>query len=695
MTDRQAADLLIELGCEELPPGAVDALRDAFFEGIAQGLDKALVEFDREGSRAYSTPRRLAVLMSRVAPSQPDRQIERRGPSLSAAFDGDGRPTAAASGFARSVGLEVSQLETLETDEGEWLYCRRQVPGKALGELIFPLIQGTLKQLPIPRPMRWSRHEFSFVRPVHWVVAMHGGEVLPGSIFGKASGRLTRGHRVHSPGPHEIGRAGDYASVLKRARVIANPEARGRRIRELAEAEDPRVMVDPAVLAEVNNLVEWPVAVSCRFDEAFLEVPHEALIASMQSHQRFFPVGAKADAPGRPAITNRFIAIINTESRDIEVVRRGLERVIRPRLADARFFLEQDQKRPLADYLPRLDEVVFQSKIGTIGDKTKRIVRISKKLAEDFRADAATCTRAASLCKCDLVTQMVGEFPELQGVIGARYALASGETPEVAMAVGEHYAPRFAGDAIPASEAGRIVSLADRLDTLAGVFAAGLKPSGNKDPFALRRAALGLVRILSEAALPLDLDKALAFAGEGLSKRVPCDGALLLEVKDFIVQRARGHYRERGFGAELINAVLASPWKNIPDLEARLQALDGFMGRAEAASLAAANKRIRNILRKAEESDLPDVRERLLALKEEKRLFDEIRRISQQISPLMAASDYAASLAHLAELKEPVDTFFDDVLVMEEDDALRRNRLALLASLKAQFDQIADLSVFN
>ena len=695
MAPESSADLLIELGCEELPPKSVDALREGLFSGVADGLEKANIEFDRGSSCSFSTPRRLALLLTAVAGKQPDQIIERRGPAVAAAFDDAGKPTAAAEGFARSVGLEVGQLERLDTDKGKWLFCKQAAPGKPLGELLFGIIETALRQLPIPRPMRWGDHDFTFVRPLHWLVVLHGDRPLGGTVLGQAAGRATYGHRVHAPGPHVLAGAGDYQQTLLNARVVADPDARRARIVEALKATNERVILDEALLDEVNNLVEWPVAVPCRFDEVFLEVPHAALIASMQDHQKFFPVSAAGDGADGTTISNRFVAISNIKSTDVAQVRRGYERVIRPRLADARFFLEQDQKKPLGDYAPLLDDVVFQEKIGTIGDKTRRIIEISKQLASFLDADTATAVRAAALSKCDLMTHMVGEFPELQGTMGAHYALVSKETPEVAQAIGEHYAPRFAGDAIPASPAGRIVSLADRADTLVAIFAAGLAPSGNKDPFALRRAALGLVRILSQASLPVPPRTLAAWAAGALAGTLEVEPELVADVEAFVIQRARGHYRERGFGAELITAVLASRWKHFPDLEARLDALNAFMGRDEAASLAQANKRIGNILRKAEEKPAAKPNEKLLKLEEEQRLFDEINDLSEQIKPLMRASDYAAALEALASLKKPVDEFFDTVLVMDEDDDLRRNRLALLARLKALFDDIADLSVLG
>jgi glycyl-tRNA synthetase beta chain len=688
----EAADLLVEIGCEELPPKSLDALREALYAGIADGLQKQGIAFDAANSRGFSTPRRLAALFRGVAARQPDQTQERRGPALAAAFDASGAPTRAAQGFARSVGLEVADLDRVETDQGAWLFARVEQPGQSLDDLIFPILEQALRQLPVPRPMRWYDNDFSFVRPVHWVVLMHGTRVIKGTLLGQPAGRSTRGHRVHGPGPHDLPSSEHYVEVLEGAYVIADPDRRRERIRAALLSTDPHVLVDDALLDEVNNLVEWPVAIACRFEEVFLQVPHVALIASMQDHQKFFPVQDPAQ-PGR--VTNRFVAIANLESQDVTAVREGYERVIRPRLADARFFLEQDQKRPLEAYLPALDRSIFQQKIGTIGDKSRRISSISRKLAEILQIDPGAGSRAALLAKCDLMTQMVGEFPELQGLMGRHYAAASGEPPEVADAIGEHYAPAFAGDAIPKSAAGRIVSIADRADTLVGIFAAGLRPTGNKDPFALRRAALGLVRILLEAALDLPLNRILALAANELSESVNADPSLLLEIRDFIVERLRHYYREQGYGSELISAALVSDWDTLPDLDLRLKAIDGFMGQDAAASLAAANKRIGNILKKSEEGFSAKIETDRFELAEEEDLFNEVMRLNQEIEPLMKRRDYAASLLALSRLKEPVDAFFDAVMVMDEDPVLRNNRLALLARLKALFDDIADLSVLG
>lgn len=686
------ADLLIELGCEELPPKALFDIQQAFFHAVKAGLEKQNFGFEADGSRSFSTPRRLAVLIRGVAAYQPEQDLDRRGPAVVAAFDAEGKATTAAIGFARSVGKEVSELETLSTDKGEWLFTRQHVPGKPLAELIFPILEHSIRQLPVPRPMRWAGHDFSFVRPVHWLVVLHGNQVYPGTLLGQEAADMTRGHRIHAPGPHRITQVTEYDQVLQSAYVVADHERRRNLIREKLLKCNENVHIDPKLLEEVNNLVEWPVAIQCAFDKEFLSVPHAALVASMQDHQKFFPV---MESAGSDKISNQFIAIANLESTDPSLVREGFERVIRPRLADARFFLQQDLKKPLEDYFEALDQVIFQQKLGTIGDKSRRVSRLSSKIADLISIDPEQASRAAMLSKCDLMTQMVSEFPELQGTMGHHYALAGGENPDVARAIEEHYLPRFAGDRIPTTDVGRVLGISDRLDTLVSIFAAGLRPSGNKDPFALRRAALGIVRILLESGLILPLKQLLELAAEELSGQMSVEASVLDDLREFVIERARYHYRDQGFGAKLINAAIASDWDSLPDLDLRLKALDKFMGQDAATSLAASNKRIGNILRKSERRFSEHIDTDRLLLAEEKQLFEEIMSLEQQVIPLLDEADYEASLKLLAGLRTTVDLFFDSVMVMDEDADLRANRLALLFRLKSLFGRIADLSVLG
>ena len=486
-TSDGSADLLIELGCEELPPKSLPKLGQALFSGFSAQLKKTQLTFNASTSRVYYTPRRLTLLMSGVAERQPDQVIERKGPALAAAYDGNNQPTPAATGFARSVGKPVDQLETLKTDKGEWLYCQIEKAGQKLEDLLFPLLEGVLAGLPVAKPMRWASHDFSFIRPVHWLVVLHGSKVINGSLFGLKAGNLTRGHRIHSPGPHEISNTGIYEKLLESACVEVNQFKRQTTIKRQAiaagESAGGRALIDKDLLEEVTNLVEWPRSICGSFDPEFLEVPAQALIASMQDHQKFFPI---VDSDSDQLLA-RFIAVANLESLDFKAVRKGFERVIRPRLSDARFFWDQDNKSSIEDWLPQLDNVVFQKNLGTVRDKSKRIAIISKKIAEVTKFDESASSRAAVLCKCDLVSQMVTEFPELQGIMGSYYASQSGELDTVARAIGEHYLPAYSGDILPSHAIGKIVAIADRLDTLTGIFATGLKPSGNKDPFARSR----------------------------------------------------------------------------------------------------------------------------------------------------------------------------------------------------------------
>jgi glycyl-tRNA synthetase beta chain len=691
-TERSSPDdLLIEIGCEELPPKSLDGLREALFAAVVSGLEKEHLNFSKAESTAYSSPRRLALLIKTVAAGQPDQDLQRRGPAMAAAFDQDGKASRAAEGFARSVGMTVEQLETLENDKGSWLVAQVHVAGKTLDELIFPILQSAVRQLPVAKPMRWSDHDFSFVRPVHWLVVMHGCRVMKGELLGQAAGNQTRGHRFHSPGPHSLSSAGQYLETLRGARVLADQKERKSSIKEQLLALSPATRIDSALLTEVNNLVEWPVAIKCSFDAEFLKVPHEALVASMQDHQKFFPILSTQDSAD---VSNEFITVANIESSDEQQVKDGFERVIRPRLADAQFFLEQDQKHSLEQYSKGLDALLFQKKIGSIGDKSRRMSAISKNLSEYLSLSDPAFERSAQLAKCDLLTQMVGEFPELQGTMGRYYALHSGESTEVAQAIEGHYLPRFAGDNIPADVYGQVLGLSDRCDTLVAIFAAGLKPGGNKDPFALRRSALGLVRILLEAGLDVAPGVLLAMAAAELSAQgVDIESGLQGEILEFINERAKSYFREAGHGTEIVNASMASPWNTLSDLQARLQSLSSFMGNESGQSLAAANKRIGNILRKSAPVDIGSFNESRVLLEEERHLFDEVNAAEEALKPLLKEGHYADALEALSLLRPSVDRFFDAVMVMDEDVELRNNRLVLLSRLKGLFDQVADLSV--
>jgi glycyl-tRNA synthetase beta chain len=690
-----SADLLIELGCEELPPKSLSILGQTLFDEFLNQLNKAGLTFNAADSRAYYTPRRLALLISGVAARQPDQVMDRKGPALVAAFDSENKPTPAANGFARSVGKTVDELDTLKTDAGEWLYCRVEKPGQLLEDLFLPMLETALAALPVAKPMRWASNEFSFIRPVHWLVAMHGSKVLKSNLFGLNSGNTTRGHRIHSPGPHEIPTASDYEQVLESACVLADQEKRRdmieKQVISLGEKAGGKAVIDENLLAEVTNLVEWPRSICGSFDTEFLSVPAEALIASMQDHQKFFPIVSN----DKGALTNRFIAVANLDSLDFDAVREGFERVIRPRLSDARFFWDQDNKSSLEDWMQQLDSIVFQNTLGSVGDKSRRISVISKNIADKTGVDKVAAQRAASLCKCDLVSQMVGEFPELQGIMGRYYALQSGEKNEVALAIGDHYLPAFSGDRLATGAVGKVVALADRLDTLTGIFATGNKPSGNKDPFALRRAALGVVRILLDGELNIELDKCLAIAASTLQEQLPVTPQVLLELRQFILERLKHHLREKGYETSLVNAALDAPLGTLPDLVLRLDALREFMQHDVASDLAAANKRIGNILRKAGTLENTTINEDILVIKEEISLFKEIRRISNDLELLYKKADYTSALTLLAGLFDAVEAFFDKVMVMDDDPQVRNNRLNLLAELKGLFDRIANLALLG
>ena len=690
-----SADLLIELGCEELPPKSLARLGQTLFDGFLNQLKKAELTFNVEGSRAFYTPRRLALLISDVAARQPDQVIDRKGPALAAAFDAENQPTQAAAGFARSVGKSVDELETLKTDAGEWLFCRLEKPGQALEVLLYPMLEKALAALPVAKPMRWASNDFSFIRPVHWLVVMHGSRILDGSLFGLDAANTTRGHRIHSPGPHEIATASDYEDVLENACVIVDQLKRQELVKSqvvaLGDSAGGKALVDESLLAEVTNLVEWPRSICGSFDTEFLTVPAEALVASMQDHQKFFPVVSTSNGK----LMNRFIAVANLESLDFDAVRKGFERVIRPRLADARFFWDQDNKSSIENWVQQLDDIVFQNKLGSVGDKSRRIATISEKIAEETGFDSVAAKRSATLCKCDLVSHMVGEFPELQGIMGRYYALQSGETHEVAQAIGDHYLPAFSGDSLATHAVGKIVALADRLDTLTGIFATGLKPTGNKDPFALRRAALGVIRILLDGELDIEVDRTLAVAALPLQEQLPVSPEVLLELRQFILDRCKHYLREQGYDTSLVSAALDAPLGTLPDLVIRLDALREFMKHEVASGLAAANKRIGNILRKSGPVSDNTINENILLIDEERKLFEEVREISINLNELYKKADYAAALTLLAGLSTSIEAFFDKVMVMDDDPEVRNNRLSLLAELKGLFDRIANLALLG
>ncbi|HEV2622512.1 MAG TPA: glycine--tRNA ligase subunit beta [Frateuria sp.] len=709
-----AKSLLIELGTEELPPKALDELSQAFLDGIVQGLGKRGIEAALDQARAYCTPRRLAVLVPAVVATQPDQQVERRGPAVGAALDAQGQPSKALLGFAQSCGVEVAQLEKQETDKGAWFVFRAVKPGQSLAALLPEIVEEALKGLPVPRPMRWADHDYAFVRPVHWLVMLHGADIIDGEVLGLKSGRKSRGHRFMHPNPVHVTDADGWLDALRAAKVLVDPLERRERIRaEVARVATqtggvPRL--DGALLDEIANLTEWPTAIACAFEREFLAVPPEALVTTMETNQKFVPV---FDAAGR--LTEHFVGIANIESKDPVEIRKGYERVIRPRFADAKFFWDEDLKTPLASYQEPLNNVTYQQALGSLWDKSVRVAELARVIAARVGVDAGAATRAASLSKCDLLTRMVGEFPELQGVMGRHYAQRQGEGEAVATALDSYYQPRFAGDAIAGDAVGQVLAVAERFDTLAGIFAVGLKPSGTKDPFALRRAALGLARTLVEGGLELDLRASFAEALELLPEAALVAGlkpgkdgkppalnagarraALVAELTDFVFDRLRGYYAEMGFTSEQFEAVLATGPATLPDFDRRLRAVMEFGRRPEAMSLAAANKRVANILRKAQEEtgEIPggEVDPACFELPAEHDLAAALDAAVADTAASRANGDYTAVLARLARLQAPVDAFFDKVLVNAEDPRVRANRLALLARLQAQFSAVADIA---
>jgi glycyl-tRNA synthetase beta chain len=687
-------DFLVELGTEELPPLALPELEQAFAAGIRTGLAQASLPHGELTS--FATPRRLAVLVRDLAVMQPAQTIKLKGPPVSAAFDKDGKPTAAATKFAEKCGAAVAALTRVTEGKGEFLFFAGSKAGLATASLLPAIVQRSLDQLPIPKRMRWGSSSAEFVRPVHWLTLLFGAEVIPARILDTDAGNATRGHRFMAPQDFPLAEPAAYEATLRdKGKVIANFGARRALIREQVAAAaaslSGEALLGDSLLDEVTALVEWPSAIAGSFEARFLELPREVLISTLQQHQRYFPVQG-----GGAKLLPHFITVSNIESRDPSIVRAGNERVVRPRLSDAAFFWSQDRKQPLAARLPGLDAVTFQAKLGSIGDKVRRVVTLAGEIALLIDANQAQAQRAATLAKCDLLSAMVGEFPELQGIMGRYYALADGEPFDVAAAIDEHYLPRASGGALPATAAGVAVALADKLDTLAGIFAIGQKPSGTKDPFGLRRAAIGVLRILTEKKFDLDLRALVTRACELQPVQNP--GAQP-ELWDYLVERLRAHFLDAastggvaGVTTEMFDAVRASSPVSPLDFAARLTALAKFLGLPEAASLTAAYKRISNILKKAELGTIGTVNVSALVEPAEKALHEALAGIVTEVDRALAKRDYSAALTRLATLRPAVDGFFDAVLVNAEDVALRRNRLALLAHLRHHFTRIADLS---
>lgn len=695
-------DFLVEVGTEELPPKSLWALAESFRDGVASGLDAAGLAHGK--AAAYATPRRLAVFVRRLADTQGEQKVERRGPPVSAAFDANGQPTRAALAFAESCGVTVATLSRVTEAKGEFLFCSLTRPGAPAAQLLPGIVQRALDGLPIARRMRWGAGEVQFVRPVHWVVMLQGNDVVDCELLGLRAGRTTRGHRFHAPKPIVLRAPGGYVAALeKRGHVLVDFAARRERIRAgvvaAAQAAGGEALVDADVLNEVTALCEWPVPIAGSFDARFLDLPPEVLIATLQDHQRYFAARSAAGA-----LLPLFVAVANIESRDPAQVRAGNERVVRPRLADAAFFYAADRKQTLQSRRDDLKTVTFQARLGSLADKTARITALAGQVAQLAGSDAGTAQRAAELAKCDLLTAMVGEFPELQGVMGRYYAAHDDESGEVAAAIGEQYLPRFAGDALPATDAGLALAVADKLDTIVGIFAIGQKPTGAKDPFALRRAALGLLRILIEKRVGMDLRELIIAALDSVradvarmadGKSPPVADSVVDEVYDFMMERLRAWYLEGagGITTEMFDAVLDLRPVSPLDFDDRLRALVAFLALPEAASLTAANKRIGNILKKSGEQAGLRVDPRLLSDPAERQLAAALDEMRVEIEGTLAGRRYGEAMRRLATLRPVVDEFFDRVMVMADDAAIRANRLALLAALQKLFQHTANLSL--
>ncbi len=686
-------DLLIEVGTEELPPKSLKNLSESFKDQINQGLEA--LQISHGEVIAYASPRRLVVYIKNLASRGEDRKIEKKGPLKAAALNAAGEPTPAALGFAKTCGVSFSELTWVQGEKGEYLQYQGIEPGANIQSILPELIQKALGALPIPKMMRWGDYPFGFVRPVQWLVLLYGEEVIAANLMGVTSDRVTLGHRIHHPAPVSLNRAEDYLAALKKAFVLVDPKERSEKIlwnmNQLAEKHQATIIFDAELLEEVSAIVEWPVALVCHFEEKFLNVPREALISAMQGHQKCFALEDKKSGRLLPL----FMAIANLESQNPQVVIAGNERVMRARLSDAAFFYEKDLKNKFSDLLPRLETLTFQAKLGSVGDKVRRLIQLIQQIGGDKNA-----LRAAELSKADLMSEMVNEFPELQGIMGEYYARHQGESEFVAKALFEQYLPRFSGDKLPGSSSGKILALADRLDTLSGIFAIGLKPTGSKDPFALRRAMIGVIRLLTEGEMDFDLWALLDFALKPYETLLPKADkkAILGDLKSFALDRLKSFWLdEKKYDLVWVDAIIAKiialDVANLKDAEQRLQALIAFGKLKEAESLLAANKRVGNLLKKNQISgDAALIQTHLFQESAEKDLFAQIQEIKPDLAKLLASNHYENYLKKLAVLRPVLDAFFESVMVMADDLAIRNNRLALLATVYELFGVIAVLS---
>ena len=684
-------NFLVEIGTEELPPKALKTLATSFADNVEAELNQAGLSFDK--IEWFAAPRRLAVKVLNLATQQPSKEIEKRGPAVSAAFDAEGKPTKAAEGWARGCGITVDQAERIATDKGEWLVHRAKIEGQPTKNLLNDIVANALAKLPIPKPMRWADKTVQFIRPVHTVTMLLGDELIEGEILGVASARTIRGHRFLGEKEFEIQHADQYPQLLRdkgsvvadfnerKAEILAKSQAKATALGGVADIEE-------SLLEEVTSLVEYPNVLAAKFEERFLEVPAEALVYTMKGDQKYFPI---YDKDGK--LLPHFIFVSNINPEDPTAIIEGNEKVVRPRLTDAEFFFKTDLKQKLVDRLPRLETVLFQQQLGTLKDKTDRIEQLAGEIAKQIGADEAKAKRAGLLSKCDLMTNMVFEFTDTQGVMGMHYARHDGEDEEVAVALNEQYMPRFAGDELPKSLVASAVALADKFDTLTGIFGIGQAPKGSADPFALRRAALGALRIIVEKNLPLDLEdlvkKSAALFGDKLTNQ-----NVVADVVDFMLGRFRAWYQDEGIAVDVIQAVLARRPTRPADFDARVRAVSHFRTLDSAEALAAANKRVSNILAKADVA-IGEINLTACVEPAEKALAEAVLALRTEVQPLIAQGDYTAVLDKLANLRAPVDSFFDNVMVNAEDPALRQNRLAILNTLQGLFLQVADISVLQ
>ncbi|KTB74791.1 MULTISPECIES: glycine--tRNA ligase subunit beta [Pseudomonas] len=682
-----AQDFLVELGTEELPPKTLVSLADAFLAGIEKGLSGAGLTYSAK--QVYAAPRRLAVLITELATQQPDRSVNLDGPPRQAAFDADGNPTQAALGFAKKCGVDLSEID----QSGPKLRYSQTILGKPTTSLLPTIVEDSLNDLPIAKRMRWGARKEEFVRPTQWLVMLFGDQVVDCTILAQSAGRHSRGHRFHHPQDVRISSPAGYLSDLRAAHVLADFNERrqiiSKRVDELATQQEGTAIVPPSLLDEVAGLVEWPVPLVCSFEERFLEVPQEALITTMQDNQKYFCL---LDVDGK--LLPRFITVANIESKDPAQIIAGNEKVVRPRLTDAEFFFKQDKKQKLETFNDRLKNVVFQAQLGSVFDKAERVSKLAAYIAPSIGGDAQRAARAGLLSKCDLSSEMVGEFPEMQGIAGYYYAKADGEPEDVALALNEQYMPRGAGAELPTTLTGAAVAIADKLDTLVGIFGIGMLPTGSKDPYALRRAALGILRILIEKKLDLNLVETVKFAVTQFGAKIKPAG-LAEQVLDFIFDRLRARYEDEGVDVAVYLSVRALQPASALDFDQRVQAVQAFRKLPQAAALAAVNKRVSNLLSKAEGSIAQTVEPKYFDNANEFSLYSAIQQADHAVQPMAAERQYSESLARLAMLREPVDAFFEAVMVNAEDANVRANRYALLSRLRGLFLGVADISLLG